>query len=87
MQLHDLRYTKKGLQMPNRMIELNLPLGHNYIVLKNGAAAQLNGMDVNVLQVALDHMIEHIEDVQKDDPQLMSSDMLESAEFIKELLG
>tara|TARA_R100001440_G_scaffold52479_1_gene72301 strand:- start:245 stop:466 length:222 start_codon:yes stop_codon:yes gene_type:complete len=73
--------------MPNRMEKYYLPLGHNYIVLKNGAAAQLNGMDVNVLQVALDHMIEHIEDVQKDDPQLMSSDMLESAEFIKGLLG
>ena len=72
--------------MPNRMIELNLPLGHNYIVLKNGAAAQLNGMDVNVLQVALDHMIEHIEDVQKE-AEMMSTDMIESAEFIKGLLG
>ena len=73
--------------MPNRMIKLNLPWGHNYIVLKNGAVAQLNVMDVNVLQLALDHMIEHVEDVQKNDPHLMSSDMLESAEFIKELLG
>ena len=75
------------------MIELNLPLGHNYIVLKNGAAAQLNGMDVTVLQVALDHMIEHLEDIQKefstelDQSEMMSTDMTESAEFIKELLG
>ena len=42
---------------------LDLPMGHMYLVLPNGAAAQLNYMDVNTLQVALDHLQEHLNDL------------------------
>ena len=40
-----------------------LPMGHMYIVLPNGAAARLDYMEVNALQVALDHLKEHLKDL------------------------
>ena len=47
--------------MSKRIHELGV--GRTYLVLPNGAAAQLNYMDVNTLQVALDHLQEHLEDL------------------------
>ena len=70
--------------MSKRVLEL--PVGHMYFVLPNGAAAQLKAMDVNVLQVALDHFVEHIEDLDPE-PLDFHSDKLESAHFLKELVG
>ncbi|MGB1915277.1 MAG: hypothetical protein ACPHL3_04850 [Paracoccaceae bacterium] len=70
---------------------LSLPLGHNYIVLKNGAAAQLTLVDEDVLRMAIDHMIEHLNDVRHESKQGSQKELweleLESAEFLKELLG
>lgn len=69
---------------------LDLPMGHTYLVLPNGAAAQLNYMDVNTLQVALDHLLEHLEDldVSRDPREREMHQMeLDSTEFLKELLG
>ena len=69
---------------------LDLPMGHTYIVLPNGAAAQLNYMDVNTLQVALDHLLEHLEDldVSRDPREKEMHQMeLDSTEFLKELFG
>ena len=69
---------------------LDLPMGHTYIVLPNGAAAQLNYMDVNTLQVALDHLQEHLEDldVSRDPREREMHQMeLDTTEFLKELLG
>ena len=67
-----------------------LPVGHMYLVLPNGAAAQLNYMDVNTLQVALDHLLEHLNDldVSRDPREKEMHQMeLDSTEFLKELLG
>jgi len=69
---------------------LDLPMGHTYLVLPNGAAAQLNYMDVNTLQVALDHLLEHLEDldVSRDPREREMHQMeLDTTEFLKELLG
>ena len=69
---------------------LDLPMGHTYIVLPNGAAAELNYMDVNTLQVALDHLLEHLEDldVSRDPREREMHQMeLDTTEFLKELLG
>ena len=69
---------------------LDLPMGHTYLVLPNGAAAQLNYMDVNTLQVALDHLQEHLEDIASDrlpQDKEMHQMELDSTEFLKELLG
>jgi hypothetical protein len=69
---------------------LDLPMGHMYLVLPNGAAAQLNYMDVNTLQVALDHLLEHLEDldVSRDPREREMHQMeLDTTEFLKELLG
>ena len=69
---------------------LDLPMGHTYIVLPNGAAAQLNYMDVNTLQVALDHLLEHLEDLDVSrDPREkeMRKAELDSVEFLQELIG
>ena len=69
---------------------LDLPMGHTYIVLPNGAAAQLNYMDVNTLQVALDHLLEHLNDldVSRDPREREMHQMeLDTTEFLKELLG
>jgi hypothetical protein len=69
---------------------LDLPMGHTYIVLPNGAAAQLNYMDVNTLQVALDHLQEHLEDLDVSrDPREkeMRKAELDSVEFLQELIG
>ena len=67
-----------------------LPVGHMYLVLPNGAAAQLNYMDVNTLQVALDHLQEHLEDldVSRDPREKEMHEMeLNSVDFLKELVG
>ena len=67
-----------------------LPTGGTYIVLPNGAAAQLNYMDVNTLQVALDHLQEHLHDLDiSSDPREkeMRREELDSVEFLKELVG
>ena len=67
-----------------------LPMGHTYLVLPNGAAAQLNYMDVNTLQVALDHLLEHLEDLDvSSDPREkeMRKAELDSVEFLQELVG
>ena len=67
-----------------------LPMGGTYLVLPNGAAAQLNYMDVNTLQVALDHLLEHLEDldVSRDPREREMHQMeLDTTEFLKELLG
>ncbi len=69
---------------------LNLPVGYTYLVLPNGAAAQLNYMDVNTLQVALDHLQEHLHDLDVSrDPREkeMRREELDSVEFLKELVG
>ena len=69
---------------------LNLPVGYTYLVLPNGAAAQLNYMDVNTLQVALDHLQEHLHDLDiSSDPREkeMRREELDSVEFLKELVG
>ena len=67
-----------------------LPVGSTYIVLPNGAAAQLNYMDVNTLQVALDHLQEHLNDLEVSrDPKEreMRKAELDSVDFLKELLA
>ena len=67
-----------------------LPMGGTYLVLPNGASAQLNYMDVNTLQVALDHLLEHLEDldVSRDPREREMHQMeLDTTEFLKELLG
>lgn len=67
-----------------------LPIGGTYLVLPNGAAAQLNYMDVNTLQVALDHLQEHLEDLDvSNDPREkeMRKMELDSVEFLQELVG
>ena len=67
-----------------------LPIGGTYLVLPNGAAAQLNYMDVNTLQVALDHLLEHLEDLDVSrDPREkeMRKAELDSVEFLQELIG
>ena len=69
---------------------LDLPMGHMYLVLPNGAAAQLNYMDVNTLQVALDHLLEHLNDLDVSrDPREkeMRKAELDSVEFLQELIG
>ena len=67
-----------------------LPMGGTYLVLPNGAAAQLNYMDVNTLQVALDHLQEHLHDLDVSrDPREkeMRKAELDSVYFLKELVG
>jgi len=67
-----------------------LPVGHMYLVLPNGAAAQLNYMDVNTLQVALDHLQEHLNDldVSRDPREMEMHEMeLASVDFLKKLVG
>ena len=69
---------------------LNLPVGYTYLVLPNGAAAQLNYMDVNTLQVALDHLQEHLNDLDVSrDPREkeMRKAELDSVDFLIELVG
>ena len=69
---------------------LDLPMGHMYLVLPNGAAAQLNYMDVNTLQVALDHLQEHLNDLEVSrDPKEreMRKAELDSVDFLIELVG
>ena len=69
---------------------LDLPMGHMYLVLPNGAAAQLNFMDVNRLQVALDHLQEHLNDldVSRDPREMEMHEMeLASVDFLKKLVG
>ena len=69
---------------------LDLPMGRTYLVLPNGAAAQLNYMDVNTLQVALDHLQEHLHDLDVSrDPREkeMRKAELDSVEFLRELLS
>ena len=67
-----------------------LPMGRTYLVLPNGAAAQLNYMDVNTLQVALDHLLEHLNDldVSRDPKEKEMRKMeLDSVDFLIELVG
>ena len=67
-----------------------LPVGSTYIVLPNGAAAQLNYMDVNTLQVALDHLQEHLHDldVSRDPKEKEMRKMeLDSVDFLIKLVG
>ena len=67
-----------------------LPVGGTYLVLPNGAAAQLNYMDVNTLQVALDHLQEHLHDLDvSSDPKEkeMRKMELNSVDFLIELVG
>ena len=67
-----------------------LPVGHMYLVLPNGAAAQLNYMDVNTLQVALDHLQAHLEDIASDrlpQDKEMHQMELDSTKFLQELVG
>ena len=67
-----------------------LPMGGTYLVLPNGAAAQLNYMDVNTLQVALDHLQEHLNDLDVSrDPREkeMRKAELDSVDFLIELVG
>ena len=74
--------------MSKRIHELGV--GRTYLVLPNGAAAQLNYMDVNTLQVALDHLLEHLNDldVSRDPREREMHQMeLDTTEFLKELLG
>tara|TARA_R100001480_G_scaffold149758_1_gene149862 strand:- start:192 stop:428 length:237 start_codon:yes stop_codon:yes gene_type:complete len=69
---------------------LDLPMGHMYLVLPNGAAAQLNYMDVNTLQVALDHLQEHLHDldVSRDPKEKEMRKMeLDSVDFLIKLVG
>jgi len=66
-----------------------LPMGHTYLVLPNGAAAQLNLMDVNTLQVALDSLYEQLQDldVSRDPREREMRDMeLDSTNFLIELV-
>ena len=75
-------------KMSKRIHEL--PVGSTYIVLPNGAAAQLNYMDVNTLQVALDHLQEHLHDldVSRDPKEKEMRKMeLDSVDFLIELVG
>ena len=74
--------------MSKRIHELGV--GRTYLVLPNGAAAQLNYMDVNTLQVALDHLQEHLHDLDVSrDPREkeMHKAELDSVDFLKELVG
>jgi hypothetical protein len=74
--------------MSKRIHELGI--GRTYLVLPNGAAAQLNYMDVNTLQVALDHLQEHLNDLDVSrDPREkeMRKAELDSVEFLRELLS
>ena len=74
--------------MSKRIHELGV--GRTYLVLPNGAAAQLNYMDVNTLQVALDHLQEHLEDIASDRlPQDKEMHQMElaSVDFLKKLVG
>ena len=74
--------------MSKRIHELGV--GRTYLVLPNGAAAQLNYMDVNTLQVALDHLQEHLNDldVSRDPREKEMHEMeLASVDFLKELVG
>ena len=74
--------------MSKRIHELGV--GRTYLVLPNGAAAQLNYMDVNTLQVALDHLQEHLNDlvVSRDPREMEMHEMeLNSVDFLKELVG
>ena len=67
-----------------------LPMGGTYLVLPNGAAAQLNYMDVNTLQVALDHLQEHLNDLDVSrDPREkeMRKAELDSVDFLIKLVG
>ena len=67
-----------------------LPMGGTYLVLPNGAAAQLNYMDVNTLQVALDHLQEHLHDldVSRDPKEKEMRKMeLDSVDFLIKLVG
>ena len=67
-----------------------LPMGGTYLVLPNGAAAQLNYMDVNTLQVALDHLLEHLNDLDVSrDPKEREMREMEwgSALFLSGLVG
>ena len=67
-----------------------LPMGGTYLVLPNGAAAQLNYMDVNTLQVALDHLQEHLHDLDvSSDPREkeMRKAELDSVDFLIKLVG
>ena len=69
---------------------LDLPMGGTYLVLPNGAAAQLNYMDVNTLQVALDHLQEHLNDLDVSrDPREkeMRKAELDSVDFLIKLVG
>ena len=74
--------------MTKRIHELGV--GRTYLVLPNGAAAQLNYMDVNTLQVALDHLQEHLNDLDVSrDPREKEMHKMElaSVDFLKELVG
>ena len=74
--------------MSKRIHELGI--GRTYLVLPNGAAAQLNYMDVNTLQVALDHLLEHLNDldVSRDPKEKEMRKMeLDSVDFLIELVG
>ena len=74
--------------MSKRIHELGV--GRTYLVLPNGAAAQLNYMDVNTLQVALDHLQEHLNDLDVSrDPREkeMRKAELDSVDFLIELVG
>ena len=74
--------------MSKRIHELGV--GRTYLVLPNGAAAQLNYMDVNTLQVALDHLQEHLLDLDVSrDPREkeMRKAELDSVDFLIELVG
>ena len=74
--------------MSKRIHELGI--GRTYLVLPNGAAAQLNYMDVNTLQVALDHLQEHLNDldVSRDPREKEMHEMeLNSVDFLIELVG
>ena len=74
--------------MSKRIHELGI--GRTYLVLPNGAAAQLNYMDVNTLQVALDHLQEHLNDLDVSrDPREkeMRKAELDSVDFLIELVG
>ena len=74
--------------MSKRIHELGV--GRTYLVLPNGAAAQLNYMDVNTLQVALDHLQEHLEDLDvSSDPREkeMRKMELDSVDFLQDIVG
>ena len=74
--------------MSKRIHELGI--GRTYLVLPNGAAAQLNYIDVNTLQVALDHLQDHLHDldVSRDPKEKeMRKIELDSVDFLIELVG